>query len=184
MFAKTLKVSPILNATKGATKFQAYFPKGKWVNMADFSEIIDGKDDMADLQVRDTVNVHLAPGGLISFQDNGDMSIMTTYDALRKPIMLVVNRDTDNKFAQGTLFLDKGESKAEIQNEDWEYYRIYAQAHSIQVKGWKHYTGKQPHQLDKIALVNADDLKDTDFACYYRPDSLQPVVMTPLYNGA
>jgi hypothetical protein len=36
-------------------------------------------------------------------------------------------------------------SKAEIDNEDWEYYRIYAQTNSIQVKGWKHYTGKQPH---------------------------------------
>ena len=42
MFAKTLKVSPILNATNGAKDFNSYFPKGKWVNMADFSEIIDG----------------------------------------------------------------------------------------------------------------------------------------------
>jgi hypothetical protein len=113
--------------------------------MADFSEIIAGKDAMVNLTVRDTVNVHLAPGALISFQDNVDMSIMTTVDALKKPIMLVINRDSDNKYAEGTLFLDKGVSKAEIDNEDWEYYRIYAQANSIQVKGWKHYTGKQPH---------------------------------------
>jgi hypothetical protein len=59
------------------------------------------------------------------------MSIMTTKDSLKKPVMLVINRDSDNKFAQGTLFLDQGVSKAEIDNEDWEYYRIYAQANSI-----------------------------------------------------
>ena len=59
--------------------------------------------------------------------------------------MLVVNRDTDNTYAEGTLFLDQGELKSELDNEEWEYYRIYAQANSIQVKGWKHYTGKQPH---------------------------------------
>ena len=45
--------------------------------------------------------------------------------------MLVINRDSDNKFAQGTLFLDQGVSKAEIDNEDWEYFKIYAQANSI-----------------------------------------------------
>ena len=145
MFAGKLKVSPILSATNGQSTFESYFPKGQWVNMADFNEIISGNDNMQKLTVRDTVNVHLAPGALISFQDNSDMSIMTTQDTLKKPIMLVINRDSDNKFAHGTLFLDKGESKAEIDNEDWEYYRIYAQANSIQIKGWKHYTGKQPH---------------------------------------
>jgi hypothetical protein len=108
---------------------------------------------------------------------------MTTKDSLKKPIMLVVNRDTDNTYAEGTLFLDQGENKTELDNEEWEYYRIYAQSNSIQVKGWKHYTGKQPHQLDKIALVAAADLKDTDFACFYRQDNpLQPVMMTPLYD--
>lgn len=126
MFAGKLKVSPILNATNGQTTFQSYFPSGLWVNMADFSEHINGNDDMQTLQVRDTVNVHLAPGALISFQDNSDMSIMTTQDALKKPIMLVINREQDSKSAQGTLFLDQGVSKAEIDNEDWEYYRIYA----------------------------------------------------------
>jgi alpha-glucosidase (family GH31 glycosyl hydrolase) len=131
MFAGKLKVSPILTATNGQSTFDSYFPKGQWVNMADFKEIINGNDNMQKLTVRDTVNVHLAPGALISFQDNSDMSIMTTQDTLKKPIMLVINRDTDNKFAHGTLFLDQGVSKAEIDHEDWEYYRIYAQANSI-----------------------------------------------------
>ena len=50
--------------------------------MADFNEIVNGNDNMQKLTVRDTVNVHLAPGALISFQDNSDMSIMTTQDSL------------------------------------------------------------------------------------------------------
>jgi hypothetical protein len=65
MVAGSLKVSPIMNATNGATSFMSYFPKGAWVNMADFSEIINGNDDYQKLNVRDTVNVHLAPGAAI-----------------------------------------------------------------------------------------------------------------------
>jgi hypothetical protein len=33
--------------------------------MADFSEIIIGNDDYLNLTVRDTINVHLAPGAAI-----------------------------------------------------------------------------------------------------------------------
>ena len=33
--------------------------------MADWSEVITGTDDMATLKVRDTANVHLAPGAMI-----------------------------------------------------------------------------------------------------------------------
>lgn len=69
--AGSLLVSPIMNATvNGQTTFNAYFPKGQWVNLADWSEIITGADDYTSLKIRDTVNVHLAPGALIPFQDN------------------------------------------------------------------------------------------------------------------
>jgi len=43
--AGSLLVSPIMNKTNGATDFMAYFPKGQWVNMADWSEVINGTDD-------------------------------------------------------------------------------------------------------------------------------------------
>jgi alpha-glucosidase (family GH31 glycosyl hydrolase) len=78
MFAGSLLVSPIMNATGDKTTFQAYFPKGSWVNMANWAEIILGNDDYATLQVRDTVNAHLAPGAIIPFQNNSDLSVMTT----------------------------------------------------------------------------------------------------------
>ena len=54
--------------------------------------------------------------------------------------------------------LDKGISRKEIDDGDFEYYNIYVQANSIQFKPDAEYDGKQDHILDKIALVNAPDL--------------------------
>lgn len=68
--ANNLKVSPILDKlADGATSYKAYFPQGKWVNLADMTEIIDTTKGGAqiDLKVRPTVNVHLKQGGLIPF---------------------------------------------------------------------------------------------------------------------
>ena len=105
MFAGSIKVSPIMNATNNSPNFQSYFPKGNWVNLADWSEVITGQDSVATLKVRDTVNAHLAPGALIPFQNNTNMKFMTTVDVLAAPISLIANRDS-NGYAGGSLFLD------------------------------------------------------------------------------
>lgn len=99
--------------------------------------------------------------------------------------MLVVNRD-QFKYAYGTLMLDQGVSKKEISDNDFEYYNIYAQANSIQFKPDDDYSQgeRQPHTLDKFALVNAEDLSQVDFACFYRPNNLTPVELTPKYVPA
>ena len=169
--AGSLLVSPIMNATKGAKSFQAYFPKGQWVNMADWTEVINGTDDYTTLQVRDTVNVHLAPGALIPFQDNSDMSIMTSQDTLKKPIKIVANRDS-NGVAGGSLFLDQGESRAEMDNLNYEYYDLSLQAKSIQFNGANFNKGQQPHLLGEIVVLNAGDLEYITSACYFGPNSL------------
>lgn len=69
--ANAVKVSPILEQLKdGAKTFKSYFPAGKWVNLADLTEIInnkDGKGAYVDLKVRSTVNAHLKEGTLIPF---------------------------------------------------------------------------------------------------------------------
>ena len=68
MFAGSLLVSPVMSQLPaGTTDFKAYFPQGSWVNMNDWSDIVQGKDDVVTLKVRDTVNVHLAPGAVIPF---------------------------------------------------------------------------------------------------------------------
>jgi hypothetical protein len=160
-----------MNATNGQTNFNAYFPKGAWVNMADWSEVINGNDDYTPLKVRDTVNAHLAPGALIPYQTNQDMSLMTSEDTLKKPISLVANRDT-NGVAGGSLFLDQGVSRAEMDNGQYEYYSVSLQANSIQVDAARSGYGSQPHLIDQIIILNAKDLSQVGTACYYPPDSL------------
>lgn len=63
--------------------------------------------------MRDTVNVHLAPGALIPFQNNSAQTLLTTKDVIAAPISLVINRDK-NQQAGGSLFLDKGISQQEM----------------------------------------------------------------------
>lgn len=65
LVAGSILVSPIVQALNGATTYQAYFPAGPWVNLADWSEVISGADDYDNLKVRATVNAHLAPGAFI-----------------------------------------------------------------------------------------------------------------------
>lgn len=40
----------------------------------------------------------------------------------------------------------------------------------------------QPHTIDKIVLVNAADLSETNFACYFAPNSLVPQIMDTMYH--
>jgi hypothetical protein len=93
MVSRALKISPILKPLNGQNVYQSYFPAGKWVNMADWAEIISGADNVVSLSVRTTANIHLAPGALIPFQSNTNLQMMSTADVLAAPIMLVVNRD-------------------------------------------------------------------------------------------
>ena len=44
--------------------------------------------------------------------------------------MLIINRDQYG-FAHGTLTLDQGISRKEIDDQEFEVYNIYAQANSI-----------------------------------------------------
>lgn len=73
MVGSVLKVSPILEAGVTDT-YTSYFPAGVWVNMADFSEIIDTSAGGTDvvLQARNTVNAHLRPGAMVAIQNNTD----------------------------------------------------------------------------------------------------------------
>lgn len=141
--------------------------------MADWSEIVTGANGPATLKVRDTVNAHLAPGAIIPYQNNSAMAFMTTKDVLAAPISLVINRDK-NQQAGGSLFLDQGISQQEMWSQNYEYYNIQAQAKSIQFQPSGFNKGTQPHLLDKLILVNAKDLNETNFACYFAPDSLVP----------
>lgn len=70
-----LKVSPVL--APGISSFKSYFPKGRWVSMKNYADVVDsnenGKGAYKVLQApNDTVNVHLKPGSLVFIQNNKD----------------------------------------------------------------------------------------------------------------
>ena len=46
MVGDAIKVTPILNEIAAdVTEFDAYFPKGKWTNLADYSLIVDASKE-------------------------------------------------------------------------------------------------------------------------------------------
>ena len=65
MVGGALKVSPILNPNV-TDVFPSYFPKGKWVSMINYADIVTGPATV-NLTAEMTVNVHLRPGSLIPF---------------------------------------------------------------------------------------------------------------------
>jgi hypothetical protein len=70
-----------------------------------------------------------------------------------------------------------------MRKQDYEYYNVQFQANSIQFRATRFDKGKQPHHLDSLIIVNAADLKDTNFACYFTPDSLEPQQLTATYQA-
>lgn len=64
-----------------------------------------------------------------------------------------------------------------MSNRDWEYYNVQLQAGSIQVQTSDQNKRNQPHLIDQIVLVNAADLNETNFACYFPAGSLAPQPM-------
>jgi alpha-glucosidase (family GH31 glycosyl hydrolase) len=137
LVANVLKVSPIMKAGVTDT-FKSYFPHGKWVSLLDFTEVIEGGQQV-DLKVRPTVNVHLMPGKMTSFQPNNDMSVKSTSQLLEKPIQLIANRDEGGR-AVGSVFLDKGISNDELNQEHFEYYELVLQSKTLHkyLKNGKH----------------------------------------------
>jgi len=132
-----LKVSPVL--APGVKTIRSYFPRGSWVSMKDFGDIVTPNASLQGewLHLKaptDTVNVHLRPGFLVPFQDNRDQRFNGTEDLLtRAPLALIANRD-EHGHAQGKLFLDRGYSVSELEYGDYEYYEFQLSANSL--KKW------------------------------------------------
>jgi hypothetical protein len=142
--------------------------------MIDYS-IVDNKagGQVVELPAKDTVQVHLRQGSIIAHQDNSDFSIKTTADLLQKPISIVVNPDAQGH-ADGSLFIDSGISRAEL-NGDFRYYLLVHNAKSLQKQiaggnGGNFFAEQgsnalRSEKLDKIIITNAAQYSDTNFAC-------------------
>lgn len=113
MVSGSLLVTPILEPNVRDT-FSTYFPSGRWVSLADLSQVVIGGKNVT-LKDQSTVHVHLRPGTLTAFQNNSDSSVTITDQLINKPIAIIANRDQNGK-AAGTLLLDTGLSRKEIDN--------------------------------------------------------------------
>lgn len=175
IFAGAIKVTPNLqNSTQ--QWIPAYFPeaKGKWVNLNNLREALNGSQTYQLDTTGYSTPAHLMPGKIIAFQNNSDGSIMNIHQLINGSITLLVNPDNEN-FGQGTLFLDQGEKVSELDNWEWESYNIQFSAKSIQFFTNGNLGGQDGYSLESVKILNGERFKDNDVACYLsRSKQMEP----------
>ena len=123
------------------------------------------KGEWIDLDTDGDINAWMMPGKAIPYLPN-DMKFQNTHDINQSgEVQILINRDDEN-FAQGKMFFDNGLSKKEIIDKSYEYYVIQHSGKSI--KRWNKNTGAKDgstFKLDKFIILNAGDIKDSNFAC-------------------
>ncbi len=72
MFANSIKVSPVLEELgSNATSFKSYFPKGSWVSLTDYGNIVHSDGEWIELPANvSRVQSHIKPGSIIALQNN------------------------------------------------------------------------------------------------------------------
>jgi len=120
----------------------------------------------------------LKGGKIIPHQYNAAISAKTTRDFETKLRMnFIVGRDAALKHAEGYVLIDDGISAdsydiGEDNSQKFTFWKLRYAEKSINF--WVEYgdfqyeppAGYQIHYLSKIDILNANDLNETDFACY------------------
>lgn len=174
IFANAIKVTP--NLVENTQSIPAYFPNanGKWVSLVNTREILAGNTTYQLDTTGYSTPAHLMPGKIISFQNNSDASINNIHQLINGSITVLVNPD-DNDFAQGSIFLDQGESLNELNWTQYEYYALQFSQKSIQFLVPDGNPGTQPgYSVESIKILNGERFKDNDIACYLDSKTLAP----------
>lgn len=118
-------VSPVV--TPRTTSVRAYFPRGTWYNMFDYTSKVESSGEHVTLSApADAINVHVHEGVIIPMQEGG----LTTSAAKKTPFTLVVAFSASKRagFATGKLFLDNGEDfEMEIRKGRSTFVRFFGQ---------------------------------------------------------
>jgi hypothetical protein len=157
--------------------------------MHDFKNVKYVKEEVGewiDVDATKDINAWMMPGTAIPYLPN-DSKYNNTHDInLNGNVHILINRD-DQGFAKGTMFFDTGIYEHEITDKDYEYYAIQHSGKSI--KRWNKNTnpneGKSSSfKLDKIIILNAGDVKDSNFACARDIRDGQLVALTATWSDA
>lgn len=172
--AGTFKVSPVLEL--GVATYKSYFPNGAWVSMKNFGDVTtvinpSGGDWVTLNAPNDTVNVHLRPGKIATFQDNRNQNKSLTKDMNEdKRIQYIVNRD-ESHHANIKSFFDDGETLSQLESKQYEWYQFLHNGKSFIKQNLNiNNTASQGFYLDKLVITRAADLMNVDTACYIRDD--------------
>lgn len=173
IFANAIKVTPVLEA--GATEVKSYFPQEErpWVSLTNLAETVDSSQggDWFKLKTsvtdpEDRINAHLRPGHLIPYLHDDTKMPNSTNEANQIPLEIWANRDHQG-FAGGKVFLDGGVSRSELGKGDYEYFQLELSKNSLKrlVLNEQATSPTANGQFKRLVILNAEDIKDTDFAC-------------------
>lgn len=193
MLGEAIMVSPVLTqGVKGGDSYNSYFPKGKWYDLnSELDPLII--DTSAGGEYVNTVkaswahtNLHLKAGKIIPFQKNKDGFKQTKLLETKHKMGFIIYRDEAKKYAEGHTLVDDGISQLSYANNDFTLWKLRYADKSINFwvqYGNQQYTPKDQliDTLEYIDIVDAEDLADTNFACYMGI-GLTPVDLIPDYN--
>lgn len=125
-----------------------------------------------------TINVHLRPGHIVPKQSNIHGFFNSSEEMLTmSPLSLIINRD-DQGHAAGNLFIDDGYTRAQFEDESYEHYTFDLGGKTLKKQINNPQTAVDNQwKLNDIVITNAEDLKDTNFACH---TSMTDRTITPL----
>lgn len=101
LLGNNILVSPVVSP--GVTTVEAYFPKGIWYNLFDFSRVKSRGENFTLPAPADSINVHLHEGQILPMQE----ARLTSAEVRKSPFSLVVAFG-ESSSASGKLFLDNG----------------------------------------------------------------------------
>jgi alpha-glucosidase (family GH31 glycosyl hydrolase) len=171
MFGNAVKVSPVLEAAPktGDLKIMSYFPKGNWVDLNDMSVLEVDAPKMVELTPGEYPFAHLAPGSIIPFHSNKDMTFTETSQLLEVATPLIANLD-DNMQASGALFVDDGISAMGSDSYKPSYVKFQAQAGMVTIfteMGNEASVLKKAAFMDSITFANAASFASSAAADLY-----------------
>ena len=151
---------------------KAYIPKGRWLDYHTYILIKLNKGKIVELYNGwDYTNVHIRGGSIVPIQNTIHGSgVKNTYDLLQSHLKLLIVSD-ENHFAEGNLFIARGETT----DETFQYYSMTYSNKKIQFRlDDGKVTGVDSEYnevLEEIQILDDDeDVLASDFACAMTSD--------------